>query len=317
MGMSDDVALSFEGVHKRFGEHVALDDVSFEVHEGEVFGLLGPNGAGKTTLIRLALDIFRADGGEVRLLGKSVREADHDRVSYLPEERGLYRQQKVVDVLVYLARLKGVGKREAKERAMHWLERVHLAHVANKKVEQLSKGMGQKVQIAASLLTDPDLAILDEPFSGLDPLHVETVLDLIRERREAGRTTILSTHLMDRVEAVCDRMVLMSGGERVLYGTLDQIRRDHARPEVRIEADELSDHPSIRSAVRQEDGGWVALLEDDADPATVLAELVASGVRVRRFDPVRVTIEDIFVSTVRGRAQHEASAEGRTARSTP
>lgn len=207
---------------------MALDDVSFAVRRGEVFGLLGPNGAGKTTLIRLALDILRPDAGEVRLLGASVKTADHDRIAYLPEERGLYRQQRVLDVMVYLAQLKGLSRAEARSRAMRWLERIGLTDVARRKVEQLSKGMSQKVQIAASLVADPELAILDEPFSGLDPLHVEHVLELIAERRAAGQTTILSTHLMNRVEDLCDRMVLMNAGRVVLDGTIDDIRGAHA-----------------------------------------------------------------------------------------
>lgn len=227
MSSASSAALRFEGVHKHFGDRVALDDVSFEVPTGEVFGLLGPNGAGKTTLIRLALDILRPDGGDVEVLGQPVKKADHDRIAYLPEERGLYRHERVVDVLTYLARLKGVPRKEAPERARKWLAKVGLAEVANKRVEQLSKGMGQKVQVAAALVADPDLAILDEPFSGLDPLHVEHVIALIEERRAEGRTTILSTHLMNRVEDVCDRVVLMSRGRVVLEGQVDAIREEH------------------------------------------------------------------------------------------
>lgn len=299
--MTSSIALSFADVHKRFGDRVALDGVTFEVERGEVFGLLGPNGAGKTTLIRLALDILRPDGGDVRLLGRPVKRADHDRLAYLPEERGLYRDAKVARVLAYLARLKGVPRREAKERALHWLDKVGLIEVANHRVEQLSKGMGQKVQIAAALVADPELAILDEPFSGLDPLHVEHVLDLIRERRERGQTTILSTHLMNRVEDVCDRMILMNRGRRVLYGSVESIQREHARPEVRVELEgSLPDLPAaIEDASAEADGTFKVRHRPELTPADLLEMMIAAGARVTRFEPVRVSIEEIFVTTVR------------------
>lgn len=297
-------ALELTEVHKAFGTKVALSGVSFSVGEGEVFGLLGPNGAGKTTIIRLALDILRADAGEVRLLGDPVKRADHDRVAYLPEERGLYRRERLVDVLAYLARLKGVSRGEARERALSWLGKVDLAEHANKRVDQLSKGMSQKAQIAATLVADPELAILDEPFSGLDPLHVSQVLELIRERRAAGRTTVLSTHRMDRVEAVCDRVVILSAGRVVRYGSLEAIRSEHPATEVRVELDgAIEGVPGVVGLLETSDG-TVLSLAPGADPADVLAALVEAGVSVARFEPVRPSVEAIFVSAVR---QHRAA----------
>lgn len=216
--------LAFHDVTKRFGAHEALRGVSFDVRPGEIFGLLGPNGAGKTTSIRIAVDILRPDSGEVRLFGAKLARDALDRVSYLPEERGLYRKSRVDDVLVYLGELKGLSRDDAEERTERWLERLGLVDAADARVESLSKGNQQKVQIAGALLHDPELAILDEPFSGLDPLNVELVLGLLAERKERGLTTVLSTHVMEKVETLCDRVVLIYRGERLLYGTVDEVR---------------------------------------------------------------------------------------------
>ncbi|MFK7985922.1 MAG: ABC transporter ATP-binding protein [Sandaracinaceae bacterium] len=289
-------ALEFENVVKRFGDRRALDGVSFQVEPGEVFGLLGPNGAGKTTLIRLALDILRPDEGVVRLLGEDVRDVDHDRVAYLPEERGLYRREKVRDVLAYLARLKGVAPREARRRAGMWLERVGLSEVAHKRVDQLSKGMSQKAQIAASLVADPELAILDEPFSGLDPVHVGEVLLILRERQDAGRTTVLSTHLMNRVEAVCDRVALLHQGRRVRYGTVGDIRGAQSGVTVRVSGS-LPDVEGVVDAVAGPGGHRLTL---SAPPAEVLARLLAAGAEVLCWEIERPSLEDVFVSVVAG-----------------
>lgn len=299
--------LELTDVHKSFGTKVALDGVTFAVGEGEVFGLLGPNGAGKTTIIRLALDILRADAGEVRLLGDPVRTADHDRVAYLPEERGLYRRERLIDVLAYLARLKGVPRREAKARAGAWLEKVGLLVHAKKRVDQLSKGMSQKAQIAATLVADPELAILDEPFSGLDPIHVAQVLEIIAERRAAGRTTVLSTHRMDRVEAICDRVVILRSGQVVRYGSLAEIRAEHPAREVRVElTGSIQGVPGVAGLIETSEGA-VLTLAPGAEPAAVLAALVGAGVSVSRFEPVQPSVEAIFVSAVGGAALPSAA----------
>ncbi|MDH4282993.1 MAG: ATP-binding cassette domain-containing protein, partial [Myxococcales bacterium] len=224
--------LAFRGVSKRFGQHMALEQVSLEVVPGEVFGLLGPNGAGKTTLIRIGLDILRPDRGEVLLFGARPGPKTLDRTAYLPEERGVYRRAKVRELLEYLGRLKGLRRVAARHAADLWLERVGLGAVAYQRVESLSKGMTQKVQIAACLMTDPELCIFDEPFSGLDPVNVALVTNLIEERRASGRTTVLSTHMMQRVEALCDRVALLHEGRLVVYGRLDEIRRRYSANEV-------------------------------------------------------------------------------------
>ena len=219
--------LTLKNLVKRYDGVTAVDDLSFEVHKGEVFGLLGPNGAGKTTTIRAIMDIFTPDEGEVSVLGRAPGKA-RSQVGYLPEERGLYRDLKVVDVLIYLAELKGMPRPVGRERALHWLEQVDLGNWATRKVKDLSRGMQQKVQFVASLVHDPELLILDEPFQGLDPINVDLIQALIRRLQEEGKTVVLSAHQMNLVEEMCDRIVLINKGKGVLYGALDEIKSRYA-----------------------------------------------------------------------------------------
>jgi ABC-2 type transport system ATP-binding protein len=292
--------LAYEDVRKSYGTTVALSGVSLDVREGEIFGLLGPNGAGKTTLIRIGLDILRPDTGRVLLFGHPLQRDGLDRVSYLPEERGLYRKVKVIDTLEYFARLKGLTKKDARARSEVWLEKVGLAHVAKRNVETLSKGMSQKIQIASALLSDPELCVLDEPFSGLDPVAVDLVKQLLRERRAAGRTTILSTHQMSQVEALCDRLAVIHAGQRVVYGALRDVRRAHSTPVVRVRIDgELPELPGLLRVT--EDRDLLELhLEPGTSPSDVLEALVAAKVRVHHFEEVLATMEEIFLRAVRG-----------------
>jgi len=289
--------LAYRGVSKRFGPRAALEDVSLEVVPGEVFGLLGPNGAGKTTLIRIGLDILRADEGEVRLFGTQPSRKALDRASYLPEERGVYRRAKVRELLEYLGALKGLKRVEARRAAGHWLERVGLSQVADQRVESLSKGMTQKVQIAGCLMTEPELCILDEPFSGLDPVNVALVTELIEERRARGRTTVLSTHMMHQVEALCDRVALVHRGRLVVYGQLDEIRRRYSPHEVVIWT--TMDLLALgMPATQHKAGGWRVALPPTATPAGYLSELVRSGVLVERYEPLVARMDEIFVNLV-------------------
>ena len=291
--------LAFRGVSKRFGRKLALDDVSLDVGAGEVFGLLGPNGAGKTTLIRVGLDILRPDRGRVTLFGVPLDRNVLDRTAYLPEERGVYRRAKVRELLAYLGRLKGLKRAAARASADHWLERVGLGHVARQRVESLSKGMTQKVQIAACLMSDPELCVLDEPFSGLDPVNVALVKDLIEERRTAGLTTVLSTHLMHQVEALCDRVALIHQGRLVVYGGLDDIRRRYSPHEVVVWSS--SDLTTLGvDAIRDADGAWRISLPQSETAAGYLHELVRSGVPIERYEPMVARMDDIFVNLVSG-----------------
>jgi ABC-2 type transport system ATP-binding protein len=291
--------LAYRGVSKRFGQHTALEGVSLEVQPGEVFGLLGPNGAGKTTLIRIGLDILRADDGDVTLFGAAPTPKTLDRTAYLPEERGVYRRAKVRELLAYLGRLKGLKGTAARTAADHWLERVGLSRVAGQRVESLSKGMTQKVQVAACLMTDPELCVLDEPFSGLDPVNVALVTDLIEERRRNGQTTVLSTHMMHQVEALCDRVALIHCGNLVVYGQLDEIRQRYSPNEVIVWT--AMDLVALGvQATAHKTGGWRIELPPSATPADYLDELVRNGVPIDRYEPLVARMDEIFVHLVGG-----------------
>jgi ABC-2 type transport system ATP-binding protein len=291
--------LAFDQIHKSYGDSVALRGVSFEVREGEIFGLLGPNGAGKTTLMRILMDIIRADSGGISLFGEPHRREHLDRLGYLPEERGLYTKQPVLTVMTYFGTLKGLDRREARRRALYWLERIGLPEVAGWRVERLSKGMSQKVQIAATLVTDPDLCVLDEPSTGLDPVNVRLVSELIRERRNNGKTTILSTHQMNQVEDLCDRVALIHKGSLMVYGEVTEVRHRYSLPEVRVCLEgELPLLHEVQSAHSEGNSTWRLRLCDGTRPAEVLAALVRAGVGVERFEKVLAPMEDIFIRVV-------------------
>jgi ABC-2 type transport system ATP-binding protein len=296
--------LTFDGIEKAYGQTVALRGVSFDVNGGEIFGLLGPNGAGKSTLIRILMDIIRADKGQVSVFGEPRRRDHLDRLGYLPEERGLYTKQSVIDVMTYFGALKGLTRVEARRRAGAWLQKMELLHVASWKVDRLSKGMSQKVQIASILMSDPDICVLDEPTAGLDPVNVHLVQDLLLERHRCGRTTILSTHHMNQVEALCDRVALINQGQLMVYGEVDDVRRRYSLPEIRIQAKgTLPSIPAIASAIDEGNGCWRVLLSDGAPPHEVLTALVRSGATIDRFEPMLAPMEDIFVRVVKaGRA---------------
>ncbi len=294
--------LVFAAIDKSYGDTVALRDVSFEVAAGEIFGLLGPNGAGKTSLIRILMDIIRANSGSITLFGEPHSRTHLDRLGYLPEERGLYVKHKVLDVMVYFGMLKGMARAEARLQSRSWLQRVGLPDVASWKVERLSKGMTQKVQIAATLLSEPELCVLDEPFTGLDPVNVRLVQRLIEERRDAGLTTILSTHRMNMVEALCDRVGLINRGELLAYGTVHELRHAHSRPEVEIDA--AGPLPTVPGVVRIEGEGnpWRLTLEPGVRPSAILAALVSEGTEIDRFEQVLASMEEVFVNLVGERA---------------
>jgi ABC-2 type transport system ATP-binding protein len=297
------VILAFEDLTKSYGQTVALRSVSFDVHAGEIFGLLGPNGAGKSTLIRILMDIIRPDSGHVRVFGEPRRREHLDRLGYLPEERGIYTKLGVLDVMTYFGALKGLTRADARTRALEWLGRVELAHVAGWKVDRLSKGMSQKVQIAAVLMNDPELCVLDEPTTGLDPVNVRLVQDLLLERKRRGRTTILSTHHMNQVEALCDRVALINKGRLVVYGEVEDVRRRHSLPEVRVHSvSPLPRIPAVVTAVDEGESVYRLLLADGSAPADVLSDLIRAGARIDRFEPQLVPMEDIFLRVVREEA---------------
>lgn len=289
--------LRVQNLTKRFGDLVAVDDLSFEVEPGEVFGLLGPNGAGKTTTIRMILDIIPPDAGHITVLGGSPATAQ-PRIGYLPEERGLYRNVRVLDMLVYLAELKGADRARARERALEWLARMGLEDRAGNKVKDLSRGMQQRLQVIASIVHDPDLVFLDEPFQGLDPVNVERVKGVIADLRREGKTVVLSTHQMNLVEVLCDRILLINRGRSVLYGPLADIKRQFAPHAVRVRAPELPpDLPGV-VAVEPKDGAYDLSLAEGTAPRQVLRALLDRGVDVQAFEVAPVPLEEIFVRVV-------------------
>jgi ABC-2 type transport system ATP-binding protein len=284
---------------KRYGDVTAVDHLSFDVEQGEIFGLLGPNGAGKTTTIRVVMDILNPDGGLVTVLGQPPGQAKA-QVGYLPEERGLYRNLKVLDTLVYLAELKGVDRREARERAAGLLERIQLEDWAARKVRDLSQGMQQRLQFVASLVHNPQVLFLDEPFQGLDPVNAERIKDFIAQLQREGKTIVLSTHQMNRVEALCDRILLIDRGQAVLYGSLAEIKRAHAPNAIRVRAPHIPpDIPGVVE-VAPDDGAFNLALAERTAPQEVLRALLDRGVEVEAFEVAPVPLEDIFVAAVSG-----------------
>ncbi len=298
--------LQVDGVSKSFGDVRAVRDVSLEVGPGEVFGLLGPNGAGKTTLIRMLLDIYRPDAGRVHVFGHPMQREDLDRIGYLPEERGLYRKRRVIQVLAYLGQLKGLRKPDAITTAERWLEKLGITEYRDSKLETLSKGNQQKVQLVGTLVGEPELLVWDEPFSGLDPVNVARVRELVADCRAAGTTIVLSTHLMDQAEVLCDRVALIDHGSLVLYGSLDEVRHRFGAAELELETDaELdADWPGVAavdscSAPRDDDlRCWTLRLADDATPEALLRGLLDAGAKVASFRPRRPTLEEIFLRAV-------------------
>ena len=289
------------GVRKSFGAVRAVDDVSFDVYPGEIFGMLGPNGAGKTTTIRLMLDIFRPDAGKVAVFGGAMDEEKKDRIGYMPEERGMYRDQKLESILVYFARLKGLSEEEARSRLTGWLQRLDLYDHRQKRVQDLSKGMQQKAQIITTLVHEPDLIVIDEPFSGLDPVNTRLVKEIIEEQRQAGRTVIMSTHQMYQVEALCNRIVLIDKGKSVLYGAVDEIKRRFAGNAVVIEGE--GDFSGVDGVldVYQRNGSWHLPLAVGVSPQEVLRALAARpDVHIERFEVAEASLDDIFVMVVQG-----------------
>ncbi|HUO51034.1 MAG TPA: ATP-binding cassette domain-containing protein, partial [Gemmatimonadaceae bacterium] len=283
---------------KVYDDRAVVNDVSFDVKPGEIFALLGPNGAGKTTLIRMITDILKPDAGTITLDGKPLRGTNRPRVSYLPEERGLYRKVPVLDALAYFGELKYMGPRAARAAAVGLLEEFELASWARKNVEALSKGMQQKLQLCTALIGDPRLLILDEPFSGLDPINVQILEDVLRRRRAAGTTVLLSTHQMNKVEQQCDRALMINRGHMVLYGNVTDIRRQHAEHAFVVEGGDVpAGIPGVRGTERV-NGAVKVTLERAAKPAEVLKTLLERGVPVSGFTPAIPPLEDIFVQVV-------------------
>ena len=304
-------AIQIRNVVKRFAAHTAVRDLSLVVPRGTVYGLLGPNGAGKTTTIRMILNVIAPDSGTITILGQdSTSDSILDRVGYLPEERGLYRKMKVRSILRFLAELKGMSRKKADPLIDEWLERLSLK-TADKdwgtaKVDELSRGMQQKVQFIAALLHDPELVILDEPFSGLDPVNSQALKDTIVELRRRGKTVIFSTHLMDNAERMCDAVCIIANGDKVLDGTLTDVKAENAGRTIAVAIDgppssEIGRIFADRSLVERVDDSnrfFEVELQPGADSQDLLRALVGSGARVKRFELVQPSLHQIFLEKV-------------------
>jgi len=294
--------LILDHVSKSFGNFAAVSDLSLQVKPGRVFGLIGPNGAGKTTTIRMIVNITAPDSGRIELFGKSMSTALQDRIGYLPEERGLYKKMRVGEQLRFFAELKDVRGKDADARIDRWLGKLQLSDWKNKRTKELSKGMQQKVQFITSVIHDPDLLILDEPFSGLDPVNVEIMKDTILEQKSANKTIILSTHQMEIAEKLCDDVCMIDRSKKVLDGRLRDIRRSFARNAValRFEGDDgLLNDPELVAGIRKVGEDFEALLAPGVDAQALLKRLVDSGVVINKFEMVEPTLHDIFIEKVR------------------
>ena len=294
--------LVLERVTKRFGAFTAVSDLSLQVRPGRVFGLIGPNGAGKTTTIRMIVNITAPDSGRIELFGQQMNTALQDRIGYLPEERGLYKKMRVGEQLRFFAELKDLRGAEADERIDAWLKKLELSAWKDKRTKELSKGMQQKVQFITAVIHDPDLVILDEPFSGLDPVNVDLMKQTILEQKAARKTIILSTHQMEIAEKLCDDVCMINRAHKVLDGRLREIRRSFSRNGVALQfagGDGLLDDSSLVANVRQHDEEFEVLMAPGASPQALLKRLVDSGAMVTKFELVEPTLHDIFIEKVR------------------
>jgi ABC-2 type transport system ATP-binding protein len=306
-----DFSIEIDNASKRYAEHVAVRDLSLRVPRGAVYGLLGPNGAGKTTTIRMILNIIAPDGGSIRILGKAANDPSvTDLIGYLPEERGLYRKMQVRRVLRFLAELKGLNRAEADRRIDGWLERFDLKTAEKDwglaKIDELSRGMQQKVQFIGTLLHDPELVILDEPFSGLDPINAQALKDTIVELRQRGRTIIFSTHIMDNAERICDSVCIIARGVKVLDGSIADIKHSHGTRNIALglggaPSTSISSVLSDRSLVERVDDSnryFEITLAPQADPQALLQRIVSAGATVNRFEIVQPSLHQIFLEKV-------------------
>jgi ABC-2 type transport system ATP-binding protein len=290
-------AVSLRGVSKRFGKHTAVSDLDLEVPRGIIYGLLGPNGSGKTTTIRMIMGILLPDQGDVALFGADPELSRRTKVGYLPEERGVYRKMKCVDLVTFLAEIRGVPRAEGKRRTLEWLERLGLSEWGDKRVEDLSKGMQQKVQFIGTVIHEPELLILDEPFSGLDPINQDVLEEIVRDFRARGTTVLFSTHLMDQAERLCERVCLISKSRKVLDADMRELKAAERGGVVAVEfegPDGWISGPEV-AGVRPVNGGLHLLLEEGADHQAILRRGVSAGATILRFDLVEPRLHEIFV----------------------
>jgi ABC-2 type transport system ATP-binding protein len=282
-------------VTKIYGSRPVVDDLSFQVGPGEIFGLIGPNGAGKTTTIRMMMDIVRPDAGDIRILGQKLTEESKNSIGYLPEERGLYRKLSVDESINYFAALKGMPQETTSKRAEDLLKRVDMLPHRSKKIEELSRGMGQIIQVIVTVIHDPRLIILDEPTASLDPVNAQLLKDMMVDLRKQGKTIIMSTHRMNEIEELCDRILMIDNGKMVLYGGIDEIKSRFRGNSVIVQAQgQIGEVPGVIER-REHRNGLELVLDGRITPQQVLASLVAGGTSIERFEIATPSLNEIFI----------------------
>ena len=292
------LAVEVSHIVKSFADKVVVNDLSFSVAQGEIFGLIGPNGAGKTTTIRMMMDIIKPDSGDVTILGEKLSESTKNKLGYLPEERGLYKKLRVIDSIVYLASLKGMDRHSAEIKADELLNQTGMLPHKGKKIEELSRGMGQIIQFIVSVIHDPELVVLDEPFAGLDPVNTELLKGMLIDLRNQGKALILSTHQMNEIEELCDRILMINHGRSVLYGNLAEIKSRYRSNSVLLEFEgELGEVPGVTE--KRTHKGYVELvLDGNTTPQQVLERLVSRGIVINRFEIATPPLNEIFLRVV-------------------
>ncbi len=292
--------IQVENICKNFASIKAVDNVSFSIEEGTVFGLLGPNGAGKTTTIRMIMNIIIPDSGTVAIMGNSYSKAANNLIGYLPEERGIYRKMKVGEVLLFLTELKSLTKRDAKKQIDYWLERLDLLDWKKKKVEELSKGMQQKLQFIGTIIHKPKLLILDEPFMGLDPINTNLIKDIMLELKNLGTTIIFSTHLMESAEKLCDEIMLINKGKNILLGKLSDIKKGYGKNNIHLEYEGKDEFLTKSGMIKKFDnfGNYVEVqLKKEANPQDFLKEII-NMISIKKFEIEEPSLKDIFIESV-------------------
>ena len=295
--------LEVNHLKKYYATQKAVDDISFTVEQGSIFGLLGPNGAGKTTLLRMVTGIFFPDDGEILLKGKEFDPVnDITRIGYMPEERGLYKKMKIGEQAIYLARLKGLGKEDATRKVKEWFIKFGMESWWNKKVEDLSKGMSQKLQFVTTVLHEPMLIILDEPFSGLDPVNANLIKDEIYDLAKKGCSIIFSTHRMEQVEEICDHIILMNKGQKILDGGVAQVKQQFKENLFHVGLEEIPQHisPTLFEVIGQQNGGLLVKINEGYKPNDVLRFFIDQDVNVTAFNEILPSLNDIFIRLVEG-----------------
>ena len=295
MTTTSEPLVRIDGFKMTFGRETIIDDLSFDIHAGETFGFLGSNGCGKTTTIRALLGIYRPTAGILHINGKPFRPEDGSSLGYLPEERGLYKKESVIEVMMYFGRLKGFSHQAARDWSMKFLERMSLADKAKVRIDKLSSGQQQKVQLGVTVMNSPELLILDEPTKGFDPVNRRLLMEIIEEQKNSGSTVLMVTHQMEEVERLCDRVIFLKGGRAEAYGSVDQVQDHFGGTTIRIKYSGTIPASTNYTITSQHNNYAELVLTDHADRSTILRELVASGLQVREFTTGKLSLDDIFI----------------------